>query len=634
MTRRHGIDQSFFTRWWPLWTVTLLVVLYRLGTAIVADWFGDEAFYHWESLHPALAYSDLPGMTAWVIAAGEGLFGHSALAARSLFLISALLTQLLVMALANRLAGPRAACWSGWLMLLIPLLSLQGSHALPDSIILCLWAAQLLLLSHAHQGARWAWLLSGLVAALGLMTHLRYGVLLFGVTVTWLAVGSARQQLRQIWPWIAALIGLAGLLPMLWFEAQQSFAQLGFQLIDRHPWAFQIQGLLQPLIQALMVTPILYLLLLLAGWRARRSSATLAILAGCGLVPVVFYALAGLWADQMRFDLHWPAAAYLPLIILLSVAVVQEDAPKMRRWLSAGLLLSGTVTLIGMVLLWQLHTAGVSPLKGKWAARNLVGWESLIESIGAQRDQLVDRIETDSEPLMLFDHFMPAAQWVARHGDAQVQVMDHPMNHKHGRAVQLAIWQVDQASIPTGDWQGLLVVERRSDRFATQPAWLRAACQWLDLAWSGSHESADQAKWFEFYRVRPRTSGQCELGSFGYLDTPTSGSEVQGTVRLSGWVVNQDQGVASLVISLDGQPVPAEWLDLRLGLEHEGVDRVFPGLTDPDGPHYGFRADLDLSHLPAGPVSLEVHAIGHNGSRSRVAGARLEILENGPALRQ
>jgi len=625
-------DQSISKVWLSLAAMTIMITSFRLAYALKADWFGDEAFYHWESLYPALAYSDLPGMTAWMVHAGEWLFGHSAVATRSLFLLSALLTQLLVMGLANRLGGARAACWAGWLMLLIPVLSLQGSYALPDPIIQCLWAAQLYVLSYARDGAPWAWLLSGLIAALGLMTHLRYGVLLFGVTVTWLVIAPTRQQLKQLWPWLAALIGLAGLLPMLWFESQQDFAQLGFQLVDRHPWTFQPQGLLQPVAQALIVTPIVYLLLLWVGWRAWRESSALSFLAGCGLIPLLFYWLAGLWADQSRFDLHWSAAAYLPLIVLLAVHAGRSSDSKRgersqaTRWLRPGLFVSGLLTLVGMGLLWQVQTPGQSVLKGKWAPENLIGWQSLIKSIGRQRDQLITQSPDSTGPLMLFDHFMPAAQWVARHGDANVRVLNHPMNTRHGRARQLVIWQLDQSAISARGWQGLLVVEQRTDTFATQPAWFRSVCQWLDMSWSGTHEAADQGKWFEFYRVMPRQSGRCELGSFGYLDTPIQGSKVSGQIDISGWVVNQDRGIQSLVVSVNGEPLSADQVTIRTGLVHQGVDQVFAGLTDPDGPRYGFSGEIDLSGLQPGSVRLDLHAIGRNGSRSRVTSLELTVM--------
>ena len=41
--------------------------------------FVDEAFYWQEGMHPAWAYSDLPGLTAWLTRIGVALFGHDAL---------------------------------------------------------------------------------------------------------------------------------------------------------------------------------------------------------------------------------------------------------------------------------------------------------------------------------------------------------------------------------------------------------------------------------------------------------------------------------------------------------------------------------------------------------------------------
>ena len=52
-----------------LWVV---VSLLKLVVAIQLPLFVDEAFYWQEGQHPGWAYSDLPGLTAWLIRIGEG----------------------------------------------------------------------------------------------------------------------------------------------------------------------------------------------------------------------------------------------------------------------------------------------------------------------------------------------------------------------------------------------------------------------------------------------------------------------------------------------------------------------------------------------------------------------------------
>src|SRR5262245_7569706 len=78
---------------WALWTLALLL---KLAVAAKLPLFVDEAFYWQEGRHPAAAYSDLPGLTAWLARLGVELGGNSALALRAPFLaIAALVPWLL-----------------------------------------------------------------------------------------------------------------------------------------------------------------------------------------------------------------------------------------------------------------------------------------------------------------------------------------------------------------------------------------------------------------------------------------------------------------------------------------------------------------------------------------------------------
>ena len=61
---------------WTLATAVKLLIAARLPL------FVDEAFYWQEGQHLAAAYSDLPGMTAWLTRLGVELGGHHLLALR------------------------------------------------------------------------------------------------------------------------------------------------------------------------------------------------------------------------------------------------------------------------------------------------------------------------------------------------------------------------------------------------------------------------------------------------------------------------------------------------------------------------------------------------------------------------
>ena len=78
--KRDYLRVNFLVLWASLSIVKFLLA-WRLPL------FVDEAFYVWESRHLAWAYSDLPGLTAWLIRAGTTLGGQAELAVRLPFLL-------------------------------------------------------------------------------------------------------------------------------------------------------------------------------------------------------------------------------------------------------------------------------------------------------------------------------------------------------------------------------------------------------------------------------------------------------------------------------------------------------------------------------------------------------------------
>ncbi|PSD27518.1 hypothetical protein C7E12_15905, partial [Stenotrophomonas maltophilia] len=107
--------RAIFLWLWTLITAAKLVVAARLPL------FVDEAFYWQEGQHLAAAYSDLPGLTAWLARLGVEIGGHHVLALRLPFLAIGALLPLLVVRIATRWFGNVAGWQAGSLTLLMPL---------------------------------------------------------------------------------------------------------------------------------------------------------------------------------------------------------------------------------------------------------------------------------------------------------------------------------------------------------------------------------------------------------------------------------------------------------------------------------------------------------------------------------
>ena len=104
----QGVQETDFAKRWFVGPWLALLGL-KLWLASRLPLFVDEAFYWQEGRHLAWAYSDLPGLTAWLARIGDGL-GDGTLALRLPFLAIAAAIPWLVVRLAARELDPKA----GW----------------------------------------------------------------------------------------------------------------------------------------------------------------------------------------------------------------------------------------------------------------------------------------------------------------------------------------------------------------------------------------------------------------------------------------------------------------------------------------------------------------------------------------
>lgn len=462
-----------------------LLLALKLVLAIHLPLFGDEAFYAWAALHPAWAYSDLPGATAAAIGIGTLLAGDTWFGVRWPTVLLGAALPWLVVRIASRLGDPASAWRAGLWSLPIPLLLPLGTLAVPDAllcfaILLVLDAALGLVLDADRQrpAAVPGWqplhLQLALGLALGALTHYRFApVLLIGGLALWALAPRAFWRAPGLWA--ALLLGVLAWGPVLAFNLDAAGAGLRFQLIDRHPWSFDAEGLLQPLAQALATTPLLYLLFLLALWRGWRRSGGSRLLAVCAAGLLLFYAVLAPFADRARFSLHWPLPAYLIACALLPAAI--DAGLPAKRWL-----LAATRLLLGLGLL-LVTLALALPAIPAWAARtagtglypdNFLGWTEITAAL---------RPRLQPGDVVVADHFMLAAQLsFGLDRRAEVFVLDHWNNHKHGRAAQLARWGYDEAGLErirpgTRVW---LLFEVEETPEAERLAWVARSCRWFE----------------------------------------------------------------------------------------------------------------------------------------------------------
>jgi 4-amino-4-deoxy-L-arabinose transferase-like glycosyltransferase len=461
------------------WAIGVLLFAIKFHLAATLAPFGDEAFYWQESRALAWSYTDVPPATALLIHLGERLFGHSLLGMRSLFLLLGSALPLLVVGLGRHFADRRAGLIAGIGWQLLPLAGTLGVMAMPD--VPLTFAALILLhgLLLAINDKRCGWRLLGLGLALAWLSHYRAAMLLPGG----LGVLLLHREGRALWArpglWAALAVGALGLLPLLLFNREHDWSGLSFQLVERHPWQFHASGLLQPLEQLLVCTPVLYGLMLYALWTCvrRGADAGRVVLAWAGISVVLGYFLFGLFGDDLRFRLHWPLPAYAPALFALGLLV---SAGRLRRiWLRLALVLAGLGLVCALVYLSMAARPEQALLLARYKAfpYNFVGWNE----VAARTRELLAQ-QPGAAHLLLADNFLLGAELDFQFDAAlPVYSLDHPRNIKHGRAPQLALWQRDEAGLRASHAGArvLLIVEETTGSERERLAWQQGLCRRL-----------------------------------------------------------------------------------------------------------------------------------------------------------
>jgi 4-amino-4-deoxy-L-arabinose transferase-like glycosyltransferase len=586
---------------WCVVTTIKFVIAARLPL------FVDEAFYWQEGRHLAAAYSDLPGLTAWLIRLGTELGGQHVLAVRMPFLLMAAALPWMARRVTTRLFDAHAGWLAATLTLLMPLSGSLGLLALPDvamafAAVLCLDAITRML--KAVDAASVLLLAVGLT--LGALSHYRF-VSVIGVGfLALLCMPQGRRLLLDPRVWIALAIGLAAWSPLIAWNLQNADAGLRFQLVERHPWSFQWRGLAFLPLQFLLVTPLLAVAMVQVVLRLRRDDphhpATWRALALMGAFSTVGYGVLGFFADVDRVSFHWPLQGYLALLILVPW-VMRAWAPLWRRALWA-LCALGLLGMLGYYM--ALSTAGMREWSAasKYYSYNFAGWQALTSAVEDELGHMPPGAR------LLADNFKVGAELGFALDDPDIAVLDHPLNRKHGRAPQLRLWSLEQRD--GGDAPALLVIAPGDVQYKFLLQHYHGLCERLGPLPAPRAVHVDHGhQRFLLFRLAPqRAPGPCTLPGMAWVDGPGSGATVASIFEVDGWAFKDGVGLAGVDILLDGQLVA-----------HANYGQPMPGLTDfwkesndPQHPNVGFSARVDASGFRPGQHWLGLRLHGRDGS--------------------
>lgn len=588
-----------------LWLVTVVL---KLVIASRLPLFVDEAFYWLEGQHPAWAYSDLPGLTAWLIRLGTELFGDGLLAVRLPFITISALVPWWIVWLTRREFGEHAGWYSGCLALLLPLLGSLGVMALPDAIlalatVMCVDAGVRLMRGVSHGSA--ALLAIGLT--LGALSHYRFIAVIGVGIVALVCLPGGRAALRDPRVWIAIMAGAAAWIPLVAWNVDNAEAGLRFQMVDRHPWALHADGWRFVLIQAAVVTPLLFAALLLAAWRSRRMPDEAArFLALCGALLVAGFFVLGFVADTERVSFHWPLPGYLALLPLAGFVLL--GWPRALRAATWALLVAGFLAVNAYYVAVSTPQVRERAAASKWYPSNFAGWDELAAAVRAE----LDRMPADT--VLVADNFKIGAELGFALGDPRIRVLDHPLNRHHGRAPQLVLWGLQLDGTQDLDGRPALVVVGATDvKFSALLDRYQTLCARFGRLPVTRVVNADRgAQRFVLSRIESDApAGACVTPAVAHIDTPAAGARAHGVVDVRGWAVKDVSGIASVAVTLDGVPVA----EAVYGQPNGWVAGFLQNRArDPSLPDVGFSARVDLGDRAPGLYWLGLRITGGDGS--------------------
>jgi hypothetical protein len=378
------------------------IVAFALARVALAYSFSfgiDEAYTVVISRRLDLSYFDHPPLHQWIAHFAGRLLGEG-LSMRLPFIALFSGTGWLMYLLTRQLFGARAGVWAVFgLNASAFFFASAGSWIVPDGPLLFALAAAAyvfakLFFEEGGDGALWRrWLAGGFW--LGIAVLSKYNAILFAFSLVAFIALSPRQRrwFAHPAPYLAALLCLVVLSPVLVWNAENDWVSFAFQGARGAPhgqWRpLQVGAMV--LGQIIWVTPWIFVPLaaaLLAATRLALKDPRRLYLVCLALPPIVFFTLTPLWGS--RGQPHWPMPGWFFVYPLLGVWLVEAEARgfALRKWAiwSAALLAMvgaaiGSQAATGWVERLGLLPAGVSD-----PTRETLNWDALKDSplLGAE----------------------------------------------------------------------------------------------------------------------------------------------------------------------------------------------------------------------------------------------------------
>ncbi len=458
--------KKFFQSLTPFQATVLLVfasTLMRLVAANSTELTTDEAHYALYGVHLDWSYFDHPSLIGW-LQAFVLQFSDSNLALRVMPILLFSAASLVLYKVSVTLF-PNESPWLGFvsvaLMQSAVMLQLIGLAMLPDGPLLLLGLLVVLVLHRIlSEGGLRYWLLLGLL--LGLAGLSKYTAVTMIISVL-LALHFGRQwrQLLSPGPWLALLIGLLLIMPVLYWNYRHDWISFLYQIhhgTGKLSWEFR-RVLISQAGQLLVYGPGIYVFGIIAVFAGLKKFNKLGDQSERGVLLCLALALPLLllfgWNAGYEMTLpHWTALGWAALSPLAARWIILYWN---KRWVRIGVGGSVVYALLFVGLVFsQLISPWIPFPDNKNFLRDLYGWgqaAQLAEELRAELDKT-----TDNAPVIFTENWTLASRlsWYAR--PTPVVVLDNRQNQfdiwfgspKNGARGILVLWPQADAKPATG----------------------------------------------------------------------------------------------------------------------------------------------------------------------------------------
>jgi len=388
----------------------------------------DEAHYALYGLHLDWSYFDHPPLVGWIQALPvqwNWSEGWLRFIPEALWLIGLLLCLRITHTLLEQFRSSfdyitvkAAMFWTSLIFLLAPIMHVLGVGLLPDTLLLVLVPAMMLITLHLKEKLDqrkphdlWQWILLGIV--LGLSGLAKYTALFFALAIPYCLIAwHGLKIFRRPGLYLCLFIATILISPVIIWNYQHEWVSFIYQFGHGTggEWKFK------KVFVFILNQSVTYGLLIILGiaWHIRKRSLEPKALLSFFLIPFVLFAYFSGGGGSLP---HWTAPAWVALLPIAGIGLAQAWGSGRRFWISLIASAQLLICILGFILLFF---GGIPQIdkNHEWGKKNpiadLYGWKEAgirmkelskqhkIPHLAVQNWTLASRMAWYARPLQVF----------------------------------------------------------------------------------------------------------------------------------------------------------------------------------------------------------------------------------------